>query len=206
MGAKEMCLHPQLAWTDTGRTINMDDLDKAPTRHAQQCEGDGGNWKDHIFEAPDVDLFGPKKTAWSRRMLTRDLKNTYGLSMKLTSQLTSIVQYTNYQWAIPIQENLRLNARLGRWIDAAELWLSTSRSLVSVTITISIFACRRNMGRSGQTRGTMVSRPRSDVDQSGSMAWAKGEVDVWTFAWMAHKFIQNFRVLFFGDHLGNEAK
>merc|ERR1711939_704202 len=97
---------------------------------------------------------------------------------------TSIVQFTNYQWAILIQENLRLNARLGRWRDAAELWHSTSRSLVSVTITISIFACRRGeMGRSGQTRGTMVSR--SDVDQLGSMAWAKGDGrNVWTFAWM----------------------
>jgi len=55
--ALEKCLHPQLAWTDTGRTINMDQLDKAPTRHAQKCEGDGGNWKDHIFEAPEMELF-----------------------------------------------------------------------------------------------------------------------------------------------------
>jgi len=53
--AKLTCLHPQIAWNGT-RQIDMSKLDK---RHAQKCEAaeTGGNWKDHIFEAPEVGLF-----------------------------------------------------------------------------------------------------------------------------------------------------
>lgn len=54
--AKEMCLHPQIAWTTDGRKIDMSKLDPG---HAQACEGDGGNWKDHIFEAPEMGIFKP---------------------------------------------------------------------------------------------------------------------------------------------------
>jgi len=53
--AKEKCLHPQFAWDGT-RQIDMSKLDAG---HAQKCEEGttGGNWKDHIFEAPEVALF-----------------------------------------------------------------------------------------------------------------------------------------------------
>ena len=46
--AKEECMHPQFAWTADGLKINMDQLDKAPTRHAQKCEeGEGADiWED----------------------------------------------------------------------------------------------------------------------------------------------------------------
>lgn len=82
--AKEECMHPQFAWTTDGRQVDMDALDNAPTRHAQKCEGGetGGNWKDHIFEAPDVSVFEtgcqhPDENTVEYRATFNEVPNTY---------------------------------------------------------------------------------------------------------------------------------
>merc|ERR1719456_690284 len=107
-----------------------------------------------------------------------------------------IVKSINYQWAILIRDRLKRNVRLEKCSDAKESWDSFSRSRVSVTITISIFACRPppQMG-GGPTHGTMVSRRRrkrrySNVDQLVSMTWAKGG-SMWEMCGRSHGWPTN---------------